>query len=267
MLIDALKSLFGISARKSAECPVCRNASPWLDSLDLNRSCEDRETQLFSPSGHKIDYHYCISCGFVFAPEMCAWEPQTFKRMIYNDDYAKADPEYVSIRPQGNARLLSELFPIPDKIRHLDYGGGNGELSRQLAAKGWNSTSFDPMTDERKLQTHSKFNLVTAFEVFEHHPRPQGMLEEISTQLADDGVVFFSTLVSDREALRPGALTWWYAAPRNGHVCLYSKQTLEILGRQFGLRYSSHTPLLHSYSRGKIPWANDLLQQSAAQRR
>jgi hypothetical protein len=40
--------------------------------------------------------------------------------------------------------------------------------------------------------------------------------------------VLFSTLLSDGEIVRGRPLRWWYAAPRNGHISLFSAQSLRL---------------------------------------
>ena len=38
----------------------------------------------------------CNSCEHCFCPELRAWTDEQFSTNIYNDDYHKADPEYLS---------------------------------------------------------------------------------------------------------------------------------------------------------------------------
>jgi len=253
MLKNIFRAIFQPNRNATTACPICDHESPWIDRLDINRSCEDQEKPVFPPSGEKTDYYYCVNCGFCFAPEICAWPQPMFKARIYNADYELIDPDYLEKRPKENAQSLNKWFS-PSEIQHLDYGGGNGELSRLLRSKGWASTSFDPMSSPEKPPHGEKYNLISAFEVFEHHPSPKKMMEELDELLAPDGMIFFSTLISDHEDIRPGALNWWYAAPRNGHISLYSKQALELLGRQFNLRFHSFSSQTHCYSRGDAPW-------------
>jgi hypothetical protein len=54
--------------------------------------------------------------------------------------------------------------------------------------------------------------------------------------LADGGCILFSqtTQPDDILARRGG---WWYIAPRNGHVSVYTEETLAIMGRMIGLKF------------------------------
>ncbi len=51
-------------------------------------------------------------------------------------------------------------------------GGGNGNLSEKLSAANWQSTSYDPFPNGSvNLSEIGTFDLITAFEVFEHVPQ------------------------------------------------------------------------------------------------
>ena len=82
------------------------------------------------------------------------------------------------VRPKSNFEFLVKTFGVnPDQINHLDYGGGNGLLSNFLSDKGWTSKSYDPFPKSQALiEGLGTFNLITAFEVFEHVP-PLKILE------------------------------------------------------------------------------------------
>jgi 2-polyprenyl-6-hydroxyphenyl methylase/3-demethylubiquinone-9 3-methyltransferase len=54
----------------------------------------------------------------------------------------------------------------------------------------------------------------------------------------DSGIILLSTLLQPADIDRQG-LSWWYAAPRNGHVSLYSATSLEKLAERFGFQIHS----------------------------
>jgi len=75
-------------------------------------------------------------------------------------------------------------------IRHLDYGGGNKVLTNFLQKHNWNSYSYDPFIDKNiSINTLGKFDLISAFEVFEHVCDVNKMMKELSILLKNDGLM------------------------------------------------------------------------------
>lgn len=257
MLINVLRNIFH-GRKRPLPCPVCGNTAPFLESLDLNKSCADAAQPAFPRSGQAVDYHLCASCGFCFAPEMMQWTEDDLRMRIYNDDYIKADPDYVEKRPDNFAATLTTIFPLANSsLRHLDFGGGDGRMSGRLREAGWNSQAYDPFGSDGRLAEPPTelFDLITAIEVFEHAQDPQHVMAQLVSLLAPDGIIFFSTLVSDGQNLATNGLKWQYAAPRNGHISLHTRETLKALGRQHGLSFTSLSDNIHLYSTPKTPRA------------
>jgi hypothetical protein len=193
-----------------------------------------------------------------------SWTDQDFIEKIYNEDYILVDPDYVENRHLQNAALLSRIFgPYRKNFRHLDYGGGNGVLSGILRKADWNSSSYDPFpTNDRSLATLGTFNFITAFEVFEHVPDPQLMMNNINLLLSGtEALIFFSTGVSDGLINDNERLSWWYAAPRNGHIGIHTTQSLKVLGERNNFNFVSLGPSFHVYFRSFPEWAKGLIEQ------
>ncbi len=115
-------------------------------------------------------------------------------------------------------------------------------MSDMLRDSGWQSTSYDPFVDgEVSLAELGKFDLVTAYEVFEHVPDVRGLARNLSSLLKPDGIVHFSTMLIDGKMPRNEPITWWYASPRNGHISLFSRDALFYLGNNEGLSFASLT--------------------------
>ncbi len=132
-------------------------------------------------------------------------------------------------------------------------------MSKLLSERGWQSLSYDPFDEEGGGEALGKFSLVTAFEVFEHVPDPRGLMSALEGFLEPDGMVMFSTLISDGH-LAPGRpLQWWYASPRNGHISLYTRDSLFYLGHGEGLSFGSFSNNLHAYWRVAPAWARHVL--------
>lgn len=210
-----------------------------------------------------MSYVICQSCGFAWAPEFATWTPADFEREIYNAGYAEVDPDHLELRPRTNAETLLGTFPDPHRpLRHLDYGGGAGRLSELLRQAGWDSTSFDPFfSGPGSSKPEGHYQLITCFEVFEHAPDVAQLAQRLDALLARDGLILVSTLVSDGQILPGRPLNWWYAAPRNGHVSLYSTRSLSILAARQGWTTASVSPDIHLFWRGDFPaWARHLLK-------
>jgi SAM-dependent methyltransferase len=261
-----VRALMGILRRREASplppprplpprqrCPICGGEAPQHDLLDFNRSCEDHKGPVLPRSGRLVAYCLCPSCGFCFAPEFLAWEASDFAKYIYNGDYERVDPDCKGERQKDQIEVLERLLGGgKDRISHVDYGAGLGLLSGQLAERGWQSTAYDPYLN-RGRKPAQRFDLVTAFEVFEHVPHPNALMDDIQSLLKQDGLLLFSTILSDG-LIRPSSpLDWWYAAPRNGHISLYSAKSLRLLMERHGFQLVSLSSGYHYAFAGKPP--------------
>jgi SAM-dependent methyltransferase len=246
---------------RKEQCPVCDSSSFPYDAVDFNKSCTELHGKILPPTGISIIYYRCVYCGFCFSPEIARWSITEFEERIYNKDYVVVDPDYVDERPRRHANEFAEMFPNRDlSFRHLDYGGGNGLLSSQLSQLGWQSRSYDPFVDrDTRIDQIGRFDLITAIEVFEHIPDPKKLMDDLSRLIKPDGIILFSTLLSDGELAQYRRLTWWYASPRNGHISLFSRQSLSILAENNGFRFGSFSAGTHCMWRNVPPWAEKIL--------
>ncbi len=186
------------------------------------------------------------------------WPVDKFEARIYNHDYAAVDPDYKAVRPTGNAEMVDQTFGAA-KLRHIDYGGGSGLLSQLLAAKSWDSQSYDPFVNKDvDVRSLGEFDLVTAFEVFEHVPDIDALFQDLRSLMKPDGMILFSTLLSDGEIARGRPLSWWYAAPRNGHISLFSSQSMQMCLRRYGFSSASASANLHTAFRQIPLWAKHI---------
>jgi len=245
--------------RDNLPCPVCGCPCGLLDVVDFNKTCLDVEG--ISLAGIPIYYALCENCQFCFAPEIAAWSAAEFEEKIYNKDYILVDPDYVEVRPRGNAATILSMFGqagLP--LRHLDYGAGSGVLSKLLNTANFQSASYDPFVDRQvDIGQLGKFDLITAFEVFEHVPDVAQLMTNLMALLAPDGIVLLSTLLSDNHIQAKTRINWWYASPRNGHISLFSKKSLFLLAHRYGLNFGSFSEGFHVYFTHVPAWANHLI--------
>ncbi len=242
-------------------CPICDDRCFALDVVDFSKSCEEVRGKYLPLTGIPIYYYRCEHCGFCFAPEFSHWTLEDFENRIYNMEYGEVDPDYLDVRPRANAKFLLDIFSSDGTvIRHLDYGGGNGLLSSLLRESGWRSTSYDPFVDrDISPKDLGKFDLITAFEVFEHVPDVTQLITTLSSLLAQDGVVLFSTLLTDGNLASHQRLNWWYASPRNGHISLFSSKSLALLGAKESFRFRSLATTFHAFWKTVPPWIERLI--------
>lgn len=240
-------------------CPICDADSFFHDNLEFNKSCEENIGKFLEPSGVLIAYYLCDHCGFCYAPECAEWPLEAFEEKIYNAQYVEIDPEYKEARPRRMCAEVLEWFEPEEmkKLHHLDYGGGDGYLSQLLRQVGWNSSSYDPFVQKDvAIADLGRFDFMTAFEVFEHVPDVQKLMSELSTLLVENGIIFLTTFLSDGHIKKGERLTWWYAAPRNGHISLFSQRSLAFLAAKQRFICLNVSDSFHVFLREVPSWAS-----------
>jgi hypothetical protein len=241
LLTHAVEKLEAARESSGSQCKICGGEAFPFDVVDFSKSCH---AELY-PSGLSaipVMYWQCKQCQFVFTDFFDGFTPEQWQRYVYNDEYAKVDPDYNVNRPRSNVRFLSTfLSGRKNSIVCLDYGGGNGLTAELMSKAGWAFDCFDPfghisISPERL----GRYNFCSAIEVFEHSPDPAGSLRAIVEKAsAGQLMILIATELTDGVVSSSTRLSWWYAAPRNGHVSLYSRKSLQILGSMFGLDFST----------------------------
>ena len=244
----------------SVDCPICEQNATFYASVDFNKSCADSEGAVLPPSGLPVHYYLCDTCQFVLAPDMCDWNDSDFLAHVYNDEYIRVDPDYVESRPLFCADLIHKIFSDEiSRIRHLDYGGGNGRLTEILRERGFDTETFDPFPEnDIAVSDLGKFNLITAFEVFEHVPDPNVLMNHLKSLMDEECLVYFTTVLSDGNVTDGEQFDWWYASPRNGHISLYSEFSLQVLAAKNGLGFASKDGNTHLFWNNLPSWAEKL---------
>jgi SAM-dependent methyltransferase len=234
-----------------AACKICGGMSPLFGVVDFHKSCIEAQGKCLNVSGKPIYYRRCNACEFLFTEAFDDWSPEAFFKYIYNDDYVLVDPDYAAVRPTNNAGVIAKAFEAArEELSILDYGGGCGLLARLLVERGFLAATYDPFS-AFSVRPQGAFEVITCFEVMEHAPLPDKILADMSGLLATEGVILFSTLTQPANFAQLG-LRWWYVAPRNGHVSLYSQRALAILFARHGMQIFSFSEVFHMAYR-KLP--------------
>jgi Methyltransferase domain len=224
---------------KETPCKCCGALASLYGLLDFHKNCEIYRKNALEISGVPIYYHRCPVCQFIFTTALDDFTKEDFERYVYNDQYPLIDPDYQEVRPRGNATLVGRLFSEAKPARILDYGGGNGTLAELLRDAGFpHVETYDPFVPRFSEKPTGLFDCVICFEVLEHSTDPPRTLRHMVEFLTDTGIMLISTLLQPGDIDRQG-LSWWYAAPRNAHVSLYSKTSLEKLAERLGFQVHS----------------------------
>lgn len=233
------------SSKKESQCKICNNTASLFGVTDFNTSCyaDNVHRYNYPLSGHAIYYFKCRCCGLIYTDSFDNWSEADFKKHIYNDEYIKYDPNFNEKRPQHNAKLLLNSFSDIHNYHALDFGCGDGQLVAILRNNDVDITGWDPFNYNGEMPSGT-FEFITSFEVMEHTPSPYVTVEQINSLLnKHNGKYFFSTEVNDSKV--GDIMNNWYIAPRNGHVTIYSKSSLDILFSAFNMKVLHFSDLYH----------------------
>ncbi len=232
-----MADLKAISAQDIGPCKICGASAPLYLVVDFARNCEELRGYFLPLTGIPVYYGRCVDCGFLFTRFCDDWSAGDFGRHIYNDDYIKVDPDHHISRPARIAPLIPQLFPnaLPT-LSLLDWGGGSGAMIKALKDAGIGQVSaYDPFIPAIAARPAGRFNVITCFEVIEHVPDPKAFLADMLNFLDErDGMLIFSTSPQPDQAYIK-SLQWFYLAPRNGHISLFTDSAMKRLCDSVGL--------------------------------
>jgi hypothetical protein len=200
---------------------------------------------------YSVSYFHCEKCGFVQTEE-----PYWLKE-AYSDPINRCDVGLVSrnIDLSKKTTAIIRSFFNPD-AKFVDYGGGYGLFVRMMRDVGFDFYRYDKHCEnifakdfEAEVNGLGKFELISAFEVFEHLAHP---LEEIEQMLGYSRNVLFTT------ELLPGTVpmpdSWRYYIPEYGqHISFYTLKTLSIIAEKFSLNLCSDGKFFHLLTAKRIP--------------
>jgi hypothetical protein len=218
----------------------------YFDVTDYNKCVN---SYCFGPAGINVGWHRCDACGFLFTAFYDDWSLEDFRRLIYNDDYIKVDPDYLGGRPNAVAAQLARLLQGYEGARILDYGGGTGLFAQRMRELGFGHTeAYDPYSLPDRPS--GPFDIITCTEVIEHAPQPQALLADMQSFLSEESCILIGESLQppDIDAVR---CNWWYVAPRNGHVSIYADRTLATLAHHTGMVFHRGRGAAHAMRCGE----------------
>lgn len=218
--------------------------------------CSGRSHFLFSKKilqKYTISYYQCNECKFI-QTEQPYWLAEAYDSPINIEDTGIM---------QRNLLLLLQLTPflltLPKISKMLDFGGGYGFFTRLLRDVGFDAYWEDPYCKNLvargfESDTSTKYDVITAFEVFEHIIDPKALVKEL---IGRAPVVVFSTQTSDNVV---NLEDWWYMGYSHGqHVSIYSKQAIQHLAKQNNAFATSIGENLHVISRNELSQLQKIL--------
>jgi hypothetical protein len=199
-------------------------------------------------NNYKVKYYRCNETGFVQTEEPY-WLQEAYSSAITKLDIGLSSRNI--ILSDRVSKLLAVKFN--QKSIFLDYAGGYGLFTRLMRDKGFNFYNTDKFCqnlfaeyfDLVDLSPDTKFELVTAFEVFEHLTNP---IEEIKEIFKFSDNLLFTT------ELQPPQLAdvnnWWYIAPETGqHIAFYNVESLTYIAKKLGYNFYTDGNFLHLFSK------------------
>lgn len=200
---------------------------------------------------YEINYYQCRACRFI-QTESPYWLSEAYASAITSLDIGLVGRN-INVSRQVASLILSHFNK---EGAFLDYGGGYGMLVRIMRDYGFDYYRFDTYCEnifakhfDLQDSPARKFQLLTAFELFEHLDNP---VEELGKMLQLSDSIFFSTeLIPGREL--ESAHDWWYFAPETGqHIAMYSEDSLRRLARKFNCNFYTDGHTLHLITRRKL---------------
>jgi hypothetical protein len=199
---------------------------------------------------YDISYYQCGNCGFV-QTETPYWLDEVYQEAINQSDVGLVG------RNLAQSKLTRSLITafFSGNGQFVDYGGGYGLFVRLMRDKGFHFYRYDKYCDnlfaegfDALPESTPEYELVTAFELFEHVADPISEMGEI---LQFSRSIFFSTSLLPVHAPRPGE--WWYYGLEHGqHVSIYTQRALQLLAEKFNLNFYTDGASYHLLTEKKI---------------
>jgi len=220
------------------ECKICNNkVSPAFTKNILGK--------------YNVTYYKCDFCEFIQV-ENPYWLNEAYQEAISDFDIGLVDR---NLRLSEITRSIIKVA-FNKKLKFIDFAGGYGLLTRLMRNKGFDfyrqdkycENIFSKKFDVLDCSASTNFELLTAFEVFEHLPNPP---EELENMFKYSSSIFFTTEIYPNDLNKLSE--WWYLSPETGqHIAFYSKKTLTVLAQKFKCRVYSNWKDLHLFTNKKF---------------
>jgi hypothetical protein len=207
---------------------------------------------------HEVQYYQCSNCGFVQTEEPF-WFGEAYADAITSSDLG------LVARNLGQSKICKAIIMafFDSNGKFVDYGGGYGLMVRLMRNIGYDFHRYDPLCGnifakgfDASLPGSGDYELVTAFEVFEHLVHP---LEDIEKMLSFSSNILFSTTLLPLSNPKPGE--WQYYGLEHGqHISIYTPRALQVIAEKYRLHLHICRNSVHLLSKKKVAgWLFDIV--------
>jgi hypothetical protein len=202
---------------------------------------------------YDVEFYRCSSCGYICTEEPY-WLEEAYSSAITGSDLGLVRR---NSRLAEITRVLLTVF-LNTRGTFLDFAGGYGLFVRMMRDSGFDFKWYDRYCTNlfasgfaADFDDDKNYELVTAFEVFEHLVDPVSGLEEL---LKHSKNIIFTTDLLPESAPKPEE--WWYYGLEHGqHVSFYTRKSLQFLAESKGLNFYTNGATVHLMTEKKLPAA------------
>ncbi|MEZ4938241.1 MAG: class I SAM-dependent methyltransferase [Crocinitomicaceae bacterium] len=203
-------------------------------------------------NNYEVQYYQCNSCKFIQTEEPYWLEE------AYNEPIPDVDVGYVTRNIYYGERvagIIRKYFNAEGKF--IDYGGGYGMFARLMRDMGlefyrqdsYCENFFAAHFDITNLPEETKYELLTAFEVFEHLVNP---MKEIEDMFEYSDSILFSTNLQPNHPLSKTDDWWYFSVEKGQHVALFHLETLNFIKDHFNCHLYTNGETFHLLSKKKL---------------
>ncbi|MDF3077790.1 MAG: glycosyl transferase group 1 [Sphingobacteriaceae bacterium] len=201
---------------------------------------------------YDVKYYQCKQTGFI-QTEDPYWLDEAYSSAIATLDLG------LMMRNQNMCKDVERIISRDFKAdgRFLDYAGGYGIFTRMMRDRGFDfyhtdkycQNIFSQHFDLSDIEMKAGFDVLTAFEVFEHLVNPLAEIEHLLSY--SDNLIFSTEMVPVGIELKPES--WWYFVPEIGqHIAFYTEESLQFIAQKFNCNFYTNGSNLHLITKRRV---------------